>query len=97
MGIRIMIRHIVGRLHVGASNRAVIRAVIAQVCGGRSAFLRRSRRDRRDLMAIALYEHAHNRRIYRIVMSGLARSVPLEVSPTVRRAYNVARRRQSFL
>lgn len=65
-----LVNMMVDRLHVGQSNRAVLRYVASRIKGGVSGFLRLSKATRRNLMLCALERHTNNRDLYRSVMSG---------------------------
>lgn len=65
-----IIEQIVARLHVGESNRTVIRRVISRLERGYKTYRQASRKDRRELLRLIIMHHARNRKLYRDVMRG---------------------------
>lgn len=65
-----LVGHMVDRLHVGTSNRAVIRYVASRIKGGVKGFLSLHAGTRKNLMLAAIDRHAKNRNLYNIVMRG---------------------------
>jgi len=67
----IVIEMIVGRQHVGASHRAVIRALVQGLNNGHKSWMLMTRRSRKAWMRHAIREHESNRKIYRQVTGGI--------------------------
>jgi hypothetical protein len=67
---RPVIQMIVGRCHVGDSNRYVIRYVAAGHKGGMRGFLAFPRYYRRSLMKMVIFEHGRNRDLFLRVQTG---------------------------
>lgn len=66
------IRFIMGRVHVGTSNRNVIRNFRERIARGNPGKMGRAyRKDRHDVYRAALAEHASNGGLYNYVMRGL--------------------------
>jgi len=65
-GDRMLITHIVGNLHVGTSNRGVIRTVAGKI----KNFGKQPKSIRRAVMKTALKAHASNQGIYKLVQRG---------------------------
>ena len=65
-----MVRSIVGRCHVGQSNRAVIRYFISRLREGYKTWSAVSRSERKRYMRWIVEAHAENRKLYRSVMNG---------------------------
>lgn len=65
-----MVRQILGRVHVGQSNRAAIRYFVSRLRNGHRTWRTLSRSDRREWMQAVLRQHAANRAEYRSVMGG---------------------------
>lgn len=63
-----MISMIVGRCHVGDSNRKVIRYLKSRM--KRGAWRKLSRDERKQIMREAIRCHAENRELYHAVMTG---------------------------
>ena len=65
-----MIRMLVGRCHVGESNREVIRYVISRMQHGHLSYRSHYRCERHALLRSIIEIHAENRALYTAVMSG---------------------------
>jgi hypothetical protein len=65
-----MIRMIVGRCHVGDTNRQVVRYLISRLKKGYASWQAMPREQRRLAMRECIRIHAENRGVYRFVMSG---------------------------
>jgi acyl-CoA reductase-like NAD-dependent aldehyde dehydrogenase len=65
-----ILRRIIGNLHVSASNRTVIRHVVARLKGGYQGYRQSSRAQRGALLRRIIKIHADNRKLYVAVMSG---------------------------
>ena len=63
-------RQCVGRLHVGESNRTVIRYVISRLVNKHRTFRAMSRSRRRAVMQQCVEAHRQNRELYGRVMTG---------------------------
>ena len=63
-GDRANIARIVGRLHVGASNRAVITLIAQKMAKTYATRMKISRGLRREAYRVALRVHAPNRKLY---------------------------------
>ena len=66
-----MIRMLVGRCHVGESNKRVIRYVISRLKDKETTFWSLSNAQRKGLMQACIKEHAENRQLYNDVMRGV--------------------------
>ncbi len=64
------VRQIVGRYHVGDTNRYVIRGIISRIKGGLRGFKLEPREKRHALLRYIVDEHARNFIMYAAVMSG---------------------------
>jgi hypothetical protein len=65
-----MIRHLVGQVHVGTGYLGVLSFVLSHLVGGRKAFLALSRTQRHKFVRSVFNEHRNNRRVYAQVMGG---------------------------
>ena len=65
-----IITQIVGRCHVGQSNRAVIHYVISRLKNKYITFQAMPKADRRVLLSETIKEHQENRELYSYVMQG---------------------------
>jgi hypothetical protein len=63
-----IVSQIVGRCHVGQSNRAVIRYFVSRLKHG--AWRKLSRDERKTWLGYVLRAHAENRTLYAAVMTG---------------------------
>ena len=66
----IIIRNIVGRCHVGDTNREVIRYVISRMKHGYQTFKTLPREQRKDFLRQIVQDHKDNRELYSYVMRG---------------------------
>ncbi len=66
-----MIRMLVGRCHVGESNKRVIRYVISRLKNKETTFWSLPKDQRKSLMQACVKEHAENRKLYNDVMRGV--------------------------
>jgi len=65
-----IVRQIVGRCHVGQSDRAVTRYFVSRLKRGYATWHAIPRHERRQWLQWVIAAHADNRRLYRAVMSG---------------------------
>ena len=65
-----MVTQIVGRCHVGQSNRSVIRYFVSRLKSGYATWRTLNRKDRKQWLLWIITEHAENRATYRYVMGG---------------------------
>jgi hypothetical protein len=63
-----IVEMIVGRCHVGESNRAVIRYFVSRL--KRGAWRKMPRAERKQWLTWVIRAHANNRALYRYVMNG---------------------------
>jgi len=65
-----IVRQIVGRCHVGDSNRAVIRYFISRLRHGYATWASMPKAERRQWLGWIIETHRSNRALYRYVMGG---------------------------
>ncbi len=65
-----IVEMIVGRCHVGDSDRKVIRYVISRLTDGRRTFRAMTRKDRKALLRQIIDAHTANQKLYHHVMTG---------------------------
>jgi hypothetical protein len=65
-----IVEMIVGRCHVGESNRAVIRYFVSRLKRGYKTWRKMPRPERKQWLTWVIRAHAANRELYRYVMNG---------------------------
>jgi len=70
MNVHPIIRQIVARQHVGASNRTVIKTAIKSLENKRQTWTAMSAEDRTEFMRQCIYCHTENFRLYTHAMGG---------------------------
>jgi hypothetical protein len=70
MNIHPIVKQVVDRQHVSASNMAVIKAVVSRLRKGHSTFAAMPREDRRTMMRQCVFAHQKNFVLFCFVQSG---------------------------
>ena len=66
-----IVRQIIGRCHVGQSNRAVIRYFVSRLKHGHATWIALPKTERKQWLRYVIMAHAENRGLYSYVMGGL--------------------------
>jgi len=65
-----IVHMIVDRLHVGISNRGVIKYLVSRMACGYKTYKAMTKQSRRSMIRQALARHAYNQELYRYAMGG---------------------------